>query len=77
MAHQIGESIANQIKKTTGSQSDTSVPITSVNVGEGHPELNLTGLKLVMQADVQEPPHFRGDGTDKHTVHGRESWIFI
>lgn len=69
LAHQIGESIVNQMQKTAGNQSDRSVPTPSINMGEGHPELNLTGVKFVMQADVKEPPHFRGDGTDKHTVH--------
>lgn len=69
LAHQIGESIANQIQKTAGNQSDKSAPTPSVNMAEGPPELNLTGVKLVMQADVKEPPHFRGDETDKYTVH--------
>lgn len=39
------------------------------------PSLNLTGVKLVMQSEVREPPVFRGDGTDKFTVHEWEDLL--
>ncbi len=77
LAHQIGESIANQMQKTADSHNDKSIPTLSANLGEGHSELNMTGVKFVMQADVKELPHFRGDGTNKHTVHEWEKVMDI
>lgn len=32
-------------------------------------ELNLSGVKLVMQSVVKEPPTFRGDNSDTFSVH--------
>lgn len=29
----------------------------------------MTGVELVMQSEAKEPPAFRGDGTDKFSVH--------
>lgn len=37
--------------------------------------LNLTGVRLVMQSDVREPPTFRGDGSDKYSVHEWEEFM--
>ncbi|KAK0150690.1 hypothetical protein N1851_008202 [Merluccius polli] len=37
----------------------------------------MTGVKLVMKTDVKEPPYFRGDGTDKHTVHEWEEMMSV
>ncbi|KAK0130952.1 hypothetical protein N1851_034367 [Merluccius polli] len=37
----------------------------------------MNGVKLVMKADVKEPPYFRGDGTDKHTVHEWEEIMSV
>lgn len=34
--------------------------------------LDLSRLNLIVRSDKREPPIFRGDGTDKHTVH---EWI--
>lgn len=39
---------------------------------QGPPELNLSGVKLVLQSDVKEPPVFRGDGSDKFSIH---EWV--
>lgn len=69
LAHQIGENIASQLHKSVGSQDSQPTPTPSLNTEQGHSDLNMTGVKLVMKTDVKEPPYFRGDGTDKHTVH--------
>ncbi|KAL1268822.1 hypothetical protein QQF64_034185 [Cirrhinus molitorella] len=37
----------------------------------------MTGVKLVMQSDVKEPPSFRGDGTDKLSIHEWEEQIDV
>ncbi|XP_073727747.1 uncharacterized protein [Misgurnus anguillicaudatus] len=33
------------------------------------PSLNLTGVRLVMQSEAKEPPVYRGDASDKISVH--------
>ena len=37
----------------------------------------MTGVKLVMKTDGKEPPYFRGDGTDKYTVHEWEEMMSV
>lgn len=37
--------------------------------------LTMNGVKLVMQSDVKEPPSFRGDSTDKLSIHEWEEQI--
>lgn len=72
LAHQIGENIASQLNKFAHTQQRQPTPsfnTPSLNMGQGQSDLNMTGVKLVMKTDVREPPYFRGDGTDKHTVH--------
>ena len=39
--------------------------------------MNITGVTLVMKTDVKEPPYFRGDGTDRHTVHEWEEMMSV
>ena len=39
--------------------------------------MNITGVTLVMKTDVKEPPYFRGDGTDRHTVHDWEEMMSV
>lgn len=75
IAHQIGENIASQLQRSVGSQDSQSAPTPSLNMGQGYSDLNLTGVKLVMKTDIKEPPHFGGDGTDKHTVHEWEEIV--
>ncbi|KAL2087302.1 hypothetical protein ACEWY4_018361 [Coilia grayii] len=77
LAHQIGENIASQLNKSVGSQHNRPTPTPSLNMGQGHPDLSTTGVKLVMKSDVREPPYFRGDGTDKHTVHEWEEIVDV
>lgn len=71
LAHEIGQSIAAQLKK--GSENEERVT-NSQNVGLEPPSadshsLTMTGVKLVMQPDVKELPSFRGDSTDKLSIH--------
>lgn len=63
LADQIGQSIAAQLR----SDKKTCEPVlTKGSRSEpGHSELNLYGVRLVMQLDVKEPPVFKGDGSDK------------
>lgn len=37
-------------------------------------ELNLSGVRLVMQSDIKEPPVLRGDNSDKCTIR---EWVEI
>lgn len=39
--------------------------------------LNLTGMKLVMKPDVKAPPCFRGDGSEKLSVHEWEELMDV
>lgn len=41
------------------------------------PTLNLSGVKLDLHADTREPPIFRGEETDKFTVHEWEELMDI
>lgn len=77
LAHQIGENIASQLNKSTDGEHSQPTPTPSLNMGQGQPDLNMTGVKLVMKTDVREPPYFRGDGTDKHTVHEWEEIVNV
>lgn len=79
LAHEIGQSISAQLCK--GNEKGDKVSNNS-NVGletpsaESH-SLNMTGVKLVMHSDVKEPPSFRGDGTDKLSIHEWEEQIDV
>lgn len=78
LAHEIGQSIAEQLKKGNENERMTN----SQNLGlEPHPadshSLTMTGVKLVMQPDVKEPPSFCGDSTDKLSIHEWEEQIDI
>lgn len=70
LANQIGQSIAAQVQ---GDKRDSESVSTEVHKSEQRPsELNLSGVKLVMQSDVKEPQIFRGDNSDKCSVH---EWV--
>ena len=77
LAHEIGENIASQLKRSVSSADSQTTPTPSLNLGHGQSDLNMTGVKLVMKTDVKEPPYFRGDGTDKHTVHEWEEIMSV
>lgn len=77
LAHEIGQSISAQLMK--GSENEERMT-SSQNVGleplsaDPH-SLTMTGVKLVMQSDVKEPPSFRGESTDKLSIHEWEEQI--
>lgn len=70
LADQIGQSIAAQLR----SDKNTTGPMLteSCRPEPGHSALNLSGVRLVMQSDVKEPPVFRGDSSDKCSVR---EWV--
>lgn len=70
LANQIGQSIAAQIQNSVGNANSQSN--SSFQTAQSPPELNLSGVKLVMQSDVREPPVYRGDGSDKCSVY---EWV--
>ncbi len=59
-------------EKVTNSQS---VGLESLSADSN--SLTMTGVKLVMQSDVKEPPSFRGDGTYKLSIHEWEEQIDV
>lgn len=70
IAQQVGQTIREQLRgecegrDVSGTQAQSSVS----QVPRNPTDLNLTGVKLVLQSDVKEPPVFQGDGSDKNTV---------
>ena len=70
LADQIGQSIAAQLR----SDKSTTEPVLTENSRpeQSHSGLNLSGVRLVMQSDVKEPPVFRGDSSDKCSVR---EWV--
>lgn len=71
IAQQVGQTIRDQLKGECKEQ-DVGRPQVQSSMGQVSSDcthLNLTGTKLVLQPDVREPPVFRGDGSDKNTVH--------
>ncbi|KAK0133537.1 hypothetical protein N1851_030956 [Merluccius polli] len=77
LAYKIGENIASQLNRSISNTDSQTTPTPSLNLGHGQSDLNMNGVKLVMKADVKEPPYFRGDGTDKHTVHEWEEIMSV
>lgn len=70
LADQIGQSIAAQLR---GDKNTTEPVLTeSPRSEQGHSGLNLSGVRLVMQSDVKEPPVFTGDSSDKCSVR---EWV--
>lgn len=69
LAEKLGESITAKL------QSDRSTHNTSTPVQSS--EMTLPNVKVVMQSDAKEPPIFRGDSSDKFTVHEWESLVTL
>ena len=71
IAQQVGQSITAQLKGENQTHEGSQVRVQNPGTGQAHVDstLNLTGVKLVMQSDVREPPVYRGDGSDKLSVH--------
>lgn len=72
LANQIGQSIANQLQSDRGVTGSMSTE--SPKLEQRASELNLSGVKLIMQSDVKEPPIFRGDSSDKYSVR---EWVEV
>lgn len=79
LAHEKGQSISAQLmkgneneEKVTNSQSAGLEP----PLADSH-SLTTAGVKLVMQSNMKEPPSFRGDGTDKLSIHEWEEQIDV
>lgn len=72
LANQIGQSIATQLRGD--SNVGGSMSAEGPRPEQRPTELNLSGMKLVMQSDVKEPPIFRGDGSDKYSVR---EWVEV
>jgi len=69
LAEKLGESITAKL------QSDRSRYNTSTPVQPS--EMTLPNVKVVMQSDAKEPPIFRGDSSDKFTVHEWENLMTL
>lgn len=71
LAHQIGQSISAQIRKEGERKEDRGTHSQSSSAGQTFtdtPSLHVSGMKFV-QSDVRETPCFRGEGSDKYSVH--------
>lgn len=73
IAHQVGQTLmSGQQKKNPEEKVDNVTPVqglaTNQSLTDPH-SLNLSGVRLVLQSDVKEPPVFRGDESDRLTVH--------
>lgn len=69
LAEKLGESITAKL------QSDRNTLNTSTPVQPS--EMTLPNVKVVMQSDAKEPPIFRGDSSDKFTVHEWENLMTL
>lgn len=69
LAEKLGESITAKL------QSDRSTYNTSTPVQPS--EMTLPNVKVVIESDVKEPPIFRGDSSDKFTVHEWENLMTL
>ena len=69
IAQQVGQGIRDQLSGVeVGGASGARIQYGADQTAGEPTYVNLTGARLVMQADVKEPPVFRGDGSDKFTV---------
>lgn len=80
IAQEVGQTIISAHSGVAFGERETSNAQTQC-LGAGQsfseaPSLNLTGVKLVMQSEAKEPPVFRGDGTDKFSVHEWEDVMY-
>lgn len=80
LAQQIGQSISDQLKKSSERNECPDSQKQSIEMSQvlmESPSLNLTGMKLVMKPDVKAPPCFRGDGSDKFSIHEWEELMAV
>lgn len=73
IAQEVGQTIISaQSGVAYGERESSNAQTRSLGAGQSFseaPSLNLTGVKLVMQSEAKDSPAFRGDGTDKFSVH--------
>lgn len=69
LAEKLGESITAKL------QSDRCTHNSNTHVQPS--EMTLPNVKVVMQSDIKEPPIFRGDSSDKFTVHEWENLMTL
>lgn len=69
LAEKIGESITAKLQSGR-STHNTSTPVQPS-------EMTLPDVKVVMESDAKEPPIFRGDSSDKFTVHEWENLMTL
>lgn len=69
LADKIGQSIVDKIQSDGSSQFNNKPPQAL--------DMSLSNVRLVMQPDVKEPPVYRGDGSDKFTVHEWEDLMTL
>lgn len=71
IAQQVGQVISTQLKEDSKANEDRDAQAQSSGADQTFNSLthNLAGIRLVMQADVREPPSFRGDASDKLSVY--------
>ncbi|KAL7839946.1 hypothetical protein SRHO_G00266040 [Serrasalmus rhombeus] len=72
IAHQVGQTLmSGQQKQSREEEIEKATPVQGLGANQSITEphsLNLSGVRLVMQSDVKEPPVFRGDESDRFTV---------
>lgn len=66
---QIGQSIGDNIASCLESRTMGNVVGPRSATHDYVNSTDLSGLKLVLQSDIKEPVYFRGDGSEKFTVH--------
>lgn len=78
LAREIGRSIREELQS---GRSSTYVPVSTEKISDHHSEsvgyVDLSKIKFIMQSDIKEPPPYRGDGTDKCSIHEWEESMRI
>ncbi|KAL1255089.1 hypothetical protein QQF64_013150 [Cirrhinus molitorella] len=72
LGSQIGDSILDRLLADRSPSLEHHTNPSAVKSELASTTLDLSRLNLIVRSDNREPPIFRGDGTDKHSVH---EWI--
>lgn len=73
LADKIGESITAKLQ----SDKSTKVFTSDTNSATQTPDLPQANISLVMRSDIRVPPIFRGDSSDKFSVHEWENLMTL
>lgn len=73
LADKIGESITAKLQSDKTTHSLTTNTDSAVQT----PDTSMPNVSLVMHSDVKEPPIFRGDGSDKFSIHEWEKLMSL